>query len=916
MKPCIPSGVLLACLPALLSAQAPTGLDPSSTIVYAADRDDGAVSAEEWSAFRTELSLLADREGADGQLDRRLVLASVFRAPWDKDSDGSLTASDLRAIFEQLDQDTSGELSLRELNFEVGSTTEYFARRILFDFADVDASSLASSAEWEMLNGGAEEELSLEQVWVWLDAAITAPPPSNKNAITPGVYLLTLDAALDADFSGTVTLADLDQLFASIDGDQNGELTTEELRAGPRAAAASPSAMSTANLKGPLMPWQRSLEDALAIANQTGKPLLICVNIDGESASETLARFQYRNPEFVALVEGFVPVLFSPDSHNPRERDDRGRRLPDPKFGRVITSEHTENEAELYERYFGGTRVAPRHIGVTAAGEILFDIKLVNDLSIIDRALESHGVFEENAGLRAADATEGELLNSPDAAYRDSLEEAFATGDTRTRVRLASLALSSARQTQHPELLRMAYRDDDSVVREQAVWTTIQHAKRVPTELFLFALGAAHGELDQTNALLGAIEQVARTTADETRKARTERLVRVFSALASPSAVLDPERWKLALRFAPASVELAPAEAQIAEVSGRLSQLEKLLKHTPEDRELNLLFADTLIRLARIQMLSGGNPTYLFEDARLAAARTTSASAPNGRGLGYLAWANYQLLDASAVEYAATALPLLRSEAHAPLTSHVLQVFAQGRLSAFYSALAEDRDWPGEWIADIRDVHEVLMLHPAVTEAQVIGYVGFLETIEAFQLQADVLQRGLTLFPASTELHKNFRAQILRDGGARAMAEAYRALSVPENQVASFEWYFGLAELVAAERHVQNQAMEEAQLAYLNSVNHFRESFREREDFRRSAVHYIALSLAGSARLHMDEQNLEVALSAILEGLLISPSSASIEDGLGNTPAGTASRLHRVLVREGRTSEASALREVLDARPR
>ena len=68
----------------------------------------------------------------------------------------------------------------------------------------------------------------------------------------------------------------------------------------------------------------------------TGKPLLLCVNMDGENASESLAWGRYRDPEFAALTSGFIPLVASPDVHGTRERDDGGRRVPDPRFGEIV----------------------------------------------------------------------------------------------------------------------------------------------------------------------------------------------------------------------------------------------------------------------------------------------------------------------------------------------------------------------------------------------------------------------------------------------------------------------------------------------------------------------------------------------------------------------------------------------------
>src|SRR5262245_10309815 len=131
----------------------------------------------------------------------------------------------------------------------------------------------------------------------------------------------------------------------------------------------------------PLMPWQRDLDDALELVKRTGKPLLIAVNMDGEPASEVFAWQRYRDPEFAKLASGFVCVLASPDRRNPRDHDDRGWRIAEPRFGRVVDAEHIEIEPTLYARYFHEQRVAPRHVGVAPDGKVLFDLFLLQDLS-------------------------------------------------------------------------------------------------------------------------------------------------------------------------------------------------------------------------------------------------------------------------------------------------------------------------------------------------------------------------------------------------------------------------------------------------------------------------------------------------------------------------------------------------------
>ena len=66
-----------------------------------------------------------------------------------------------------------------------------------------------------------------------------------------------------------------------------------------------------------LVPFQRSLEDALELQKITGQPLLICVNMDGEPASERLAWGDYRDERFAKLASGFICVIASPDRSEP-----------------------------------------------------------------------------------------------------------------------------------------------------------------------------------------------------------------------------------------------------------------------------------------------------------------------------------------------------------------------------------------------------------------------------------------------------------------------------------------------------------------------------------------------------------------------------------------------------------------------
>jgi tetratricopeptide (TPR) repeat protein len=133
--------------------------------------------------------------------------------------------------------------------------------------------------------------------------------------------------------------------------------------------------------------WQRSLEDALSIAKEEKRPLLIAVNMDGESASERIVREQYRDPKFVASTRPFVCLMASVFRHTPRDYDEQGRRIPCPRLGEVTCGEHIALEPILYDKYLQGDRIAPRHALILRDGTKSFDLTLLFDLHDVDKKL-------------------------------------------------------------------------------------------------------------------------------------------------------------------------------------------------------------------------------------------------------------------------------------------------------------------------------------------------------------------------------------------------------------------------------------------------------------------------------------------------------------------------------------------------
>src|ERR1700752_1552247 len=88
-----------------------------------------------------------------------------------------------------------------------------------------------------------------------------------------------------------------------------------------------------------LVHWQRTFEDAPRVARETNRPIMACVNMDGEVASENWAGVRYRQEETARLLEPYVCVIGSVYRHTPRDYDAEGNRVPCPRFGDVTCSE-------------------------------------------------------------------------------------------------------------------------------------------------------------------------------------------------------------------------------------------------------------------------------------------------------------------------------------------------------------------------------------------------------------------------------------------------------------------------------------------------------------------------------------------------------------------------------------------------
>ena len=268
----------------------------------------------------------------------------------------------------------------------------------------------------------------------------------------------------------------------------------------------------------------------------------------------------------------------------------------------------------------------------------------------------------------------------------------------------------------------------------------------------------------------------------------------------------------------------------------------------------------------------------------------------------------YQGDNEGAGRHAAAAMPHLLPYAQTDLARRTLSVLANSRARSIYAAMGEQRAWPARWLSEAHAAFRVLVAHPGSEEADARAHMDLMRSMGAYAEEGQAALAALERFPTSADLHNYLRFQLLRDGGAETLEDAYRELDVPANVATTVSWFDGLASLVAAEHHVQCKQPEAAIDAYRRSVRTFGDVVAEAPGFADSSNHYVALALAGAARLHADAGEWDEASELLVEGISVRPASAASPDGLGNSPAATASYVTGALRDAGEDERAETLR--------
>ncbi|MBI3819381.1 MAG: hypothetical protein HY286_11860 [Planctomycetes bacterium] len=640
----------------------------------------------------------------------------------------------------------------------------------------------------------------------------------------------------------------------------------------------------------PLVEWQRNYDDALALSFATGRPLLICVNMDGEAASENYAGIRYRTAEFAKLANVYIPLIVSVDRHNARDYDDSGKRIPCPRFGRVTCGEHIELEPRVFDKYFKNQRVAPRHIGVSDDGKILFDCFLNFDASPVVKALR------DNAAS-AAPKAEPSSAAGVDVKDREAAERDYIQGDINKRKSLLESALNS-KSGDATDLIRLGVYDSNETVAALARKALVARATPHSVSLLVEALRRAKSG-EERDALVTVLTRLSKDSA------RARWVTTVFKALSSKSNIINTNAWFEQLKK-PAPAAAAP---DADELDTQIQKCAAQLKES-KDPALATKLASLTLQFAENRMAAGKDPGYLLADAGAALdqARKLGADSEQYHLLRALV-ANYQNHPESIEAELRKALPGLLADAFSKNTFNGLAMFARTMYTRIAADQNANKEWPAQWLSDAHVAYSVAEAHPLAVADTFAQHVDLLFWLDAVEVGYSILEKGLHKFPDAAALHERLRARILEDRGLDALETTYSEMVKKTPGSGAAHWFSGFASITAAEYYKKGGRDAESNGAYGRAIALFEKSAQLVPDYHESSEHYISLALAGRARVELEVGNLDAAVADLAAAFARKPQIGEVEDGLSHTPAMTLRSMRWTLDEEKRAD----LREKLES---
>lgn len=683
--------------------------------------------------------------------------------------------------------------------------------------------------------------------------------------------------------------------------------------------------------------WQRSIEDALSLQRRTGRPILVALNMDGESASDRIVHENYRDPAFVAASRSCICVVGSLFRHNPRDHDDEGRRIPCPRLGHVTCGEHVALEPRLFETFLAdGERVAPRHALVLPDGSKAMDVSLSFDLREIDDA-----VFQALGGLPAPGALdEASTSWSALAARRDHLgrlafEDALATavapsaldgflaasqsGDAGT---IGALRRFAARWAHLDDPLRSAVLDATTRLGLEAamagplrnafreVGDVPGRADRAGRSAALPALARLDGASASTRSLLLAALATSapgdRSDAEHAVRValgdRADETLAALDASGGPSVLADllaASRARPGAGFRPIPKTIDPPLPTEDELLDQLTRLDATLAADPDAIAEQAAYAIASLRLARRRMESGGSDVpILLEDAELHFGRaldgTTppAASAPiwwieRSRAAYFLSRFDRQ------VEYGWRALVATLDEGDVlPAVEDVVAGLPESAIEALrWISDGEARRFgersggdPAAELRGITDAIRALGLVCASEQGDAKDWLTLGSLYGALGLWREELTAtlgGALRFPASGELRQALNAAAWNLGRvdlAPALAEQVAVTNPPS---AENDWFTGYARILGAEDARRREDLRESARLYRAARAAFTQAEIRNNDYAETCRYWIAMTWLGEGLAHVRAQDRGAAAACLVEAARLDAPVQGVRDGLG-----------------------------------
>jgi tetratricopeptide (TPR) repeat protein len=674
-----------------------------------------------------------------------------------------------------------------------------------------------------------------------------------------------------------------------------------------------------------LIPFQRTWEDALAVSQETRKAILVCINMDGEIASEHYAGKRYRQQEVADLYEPYVCVIASVYRHTPRDYDDAGNRILCPRFGSVTCGEHIAIEPIIYEKYLDGRRIAPRHIMVELDQSEVYDVYYVNDTAGVFDAIRE-GQEKRNVETKTivrGDRPVAERVGSRHIEDRKAVEQAYRKGDAALRRKLLESALAN-KDAAPVDLLRLAVFGLDTDLAKDARKALAETDSPEAVNLIAEALRVPM-DTSERDALIAALERMG----ESSRKAWW--LAVVNRGLVSKSDAVDVSGWSEALAESKGGGSYGEATSDRPEVSAEWLELEAeqlrreaACRADPDNGDTHAALAETSLEMAfkakktfmDSPRLARAFERHNYDLAQRSADRARSLGSADWRVHGVPALIQYYTGDVEkAYELAAPAVKALPPGEPSWHAMALITVFAESRFKAIKASVKKREKWPAQWLTDLDAAYSILLQHPLGTDAQVAWHYDFLLWLRAYRRATRVLDRGIERFPNSSVLHNRFRERVLRRDGVDALEPAYAKMLEEDDHARDLEWFAAYATMVVGDYHRRAGRAQEALDAYGRAIPLFEKAIERNPASMGSADRYVAFALAGRSRMAYQLGDIETAMKEVLASFERDTHAAGARDGAGVTPVETAQIILSKLRVDERPDDAAVIEKALGELP-